>query len=136
MPILLGAEFPPLRMGPELLVGQPDRPADLVGVRVDPVSRGRLPVVRPRGVLHRKREVLPGVGPVLPDQVCRRALMRPRQHPGEFSRLYQDRVHGEHEGGELGWNVRRGRRTRIVIAVQEPLVAHGPRIAMECDIDV
>src|SRR5690348_6416226 len=37
MDVLLGAEVPPLRMCPELLVGLPDRPPDLVGVRVAPV---------------------------------------------------------------------------------------------------
>jgi len=61
----------------------------------------------------------------IPDQLCRRALMCPRQHPGELSRLDQDRVYGEHEGGQLGRDVGPRRRTRIVIAVQEPLVTHG-----------
>src|SRR5690349_20678303 len=51
MPVLLGAEVAPLRMCPELLVGQPDRPTDLVGLRMDPVSHGRLLVVSPLGVL-------------------------------------------------------------------------------------
>jgi hypothetical protein len=32
----LVAEVPPLVVGAELLVSQPDRPADLVCVRVDP----------------------------------------------------------------------------------------------------
>ena len=42
---LLGTEVTPLRVGPEFLVGQPDRPLDLVGVRVDAEPPGRLVVV-------------------------------------------------------------------------------------------
>src|SRR5262249_40422146 len=62
----IGAEIAPLRMSPQLLVGEPDRPVHLVRVGVDAKSPRRRVVVGPRRVLLRQGEVLAGVGPVPP----------------------------------------------------------------------
>src|SRR6516164_9240952 len=65
MAALIASEIPPLWMSPQLLVGEPDRPVNLVRVGVDAKSPRRRVVVGPGRVLLRQREVLAGVGPVL-----------------------------------------------------------------------
>src|SRR5215475_4652456 len=124
MAALLAAEVSPLRVGPQRLVGEPDRPPNLVRVGVDAISPRRRMVVSPRRVLLRQREVLPGVGPVLSEKLRRCALMSVGEDPGELGRLAEDRVRREHEASEVGRDVRIGWRARVVVAVQESLVVH------------
>jgi hypothetical protein len=91
--VALGAsEIPPLWMSPQRLVGEPDRPVNLVRVGVDAKSSRRRVVVGPRRVLLRQREVLPGMGPVLSEQLRRCALVGVGEDSGEFGRLAEDRV--------------------------------------------
>ena len=82
----LVAEVPPLVAGSELLVGQPDRPGDLVCVRVDAESLGRRSVIRPLRVFLREREVFAGVSPPLADQLRGCSLVSPSEYPSlEFA---------------------------------------------------
>src|SRR5215472_17974022 len=124
MAVRLVAEIPPLRMGSQLLVGEPDRPVYLVRVGVDAKSPRRRAVVGPRRVLLRQREVLPGVGPVPADQLRRCALVSVGDDPGELGPLAEDRVRSEHEASEVCRDVRAGWSARVVVAVQESLVVH------------
>src|SRR5215469_11509699 len=124
MAVPIVAEIPPLRMSPQLLVGEPDRLVNLVRVGVDAKSPRRCAVVSPRRVLLRQRKVLPGVGPVLSNQLGRGALMGVGEDSGEFGCLAEDRIRCEHEAGQVRWDVRPGWGARVVVAVQESLVVH------------
>ena len=94
MAALLAAEVPPLRMSAQRLVGEPDQPVNLVRVGVDAKSPRRRVVVGPRRVLLRQREVIPGVGRALSDQLRRGALVSAGEDPGELGRLAEDRSAG------------------------------------------
>src|SRR5215469_12132374 len=124
MTALIAAEIPPLWMDPQLLVGEPDRPVNLVRVGVDAKSPRRHVVAGPRRVLLRQREVLAGVGPVAADQLRRRALVGAGEDSGKLGRLAEDRVRREHEASQVRRDVRAGWRARVVVAVQESLVVH------------
>lgn len=91
MAVLIAAEIPPLRMSPQRLVGEPDRPLHRVRVGVDAESPRWRAVVAPRFVLLRQREVLPGVGLAVSDQLRRCALVSVGEDPGELGRLAEDR---------------------------------------------
>src|SRR4249919_3044239 len=108
----LRTEFAPFGMRSELLVGEPDGLVDLVSIGMDPDALRRCPVVSPRGVLFREREVLPGIGPTLADQLSSRALVGPGEHSSELRRLRQDRIRGQHERSQLRRYVRAGRSAR------------------------
>jgi hypothetical protein len=108
MATLIVAEIPPLRTSPQRLVGEPDRPADLVRIGVDAKSPRRRVVASPRRLLLRQRVVLPSVSPVLSDQLRRCALVSAGEDSGELGRLAEDRVRREHETSEVRRDVRPG----------------------------
>src|SRR5262249_11853619 len=115
---------PPLVVGAELLVRQPDWPTDLVRVGVDAESLGRCSVVRPFRVLLREGEVLAGVSPPLADQLRGRTLMSASDYPGELRRVREDRVGGHHEAREVRRNIRARCGARVVVRVQDALGRH------------
>src|SRR4249919_2148852 len=126
MTACLRTEFVPSGMRSELLVGEPDGLVDLVGIGMDPDALCRRPVISPRGVLFREREVFPGIGPTLADQLSRRALVGSGEYSSELRRLRQHRILGQHESSQLGRYVRAGRSARVVVRVEEPFLAHYP----------
>jgi hypothetical protein len=101
MVVDLVPEVPPLRMSAELLVRQPDRPAHLLGERVDAEALRRCSVVRPPRVLLGEGAGLAGVSPPLADESRRRSLVSPGKDPHELGRLGEDPVGGQHEAREV-----------------------------------
>ena len=123
----LVSEVPPLGMSPQLLVGEPQRPVDLVCVCVDPDALRRRcpPMLRtsPRARSTSER------APTPLRSAASRPLMRVGDRPRQFGCLRQDRVCRKHEAREHSRDVRRWGRACIAIGVQEVLIPHASHLA-------